>query len=862
MQKKIRPDPLIPDHEVLRKIGGGAYGEVWLARGVTGAMRAVKIVYREDFSDERTFEREFEGILRFEPISREHRGFVNILHVGRGDDQSEFYYYVMELGDDAHNEGGINPVEYEPRTLRTDMLRKNGAPLPTNFCIETGKRLAEALSELHERGLTHRDVKPSNVIFVDGKAKLADIGLVAAKDQRTFVGTEGFVPPEGPGSEQADIYGLGKVLYEMATGMDRLQFPELPNESPGDDSRKKWIRLNRTICDICDPRIAKRKIKTGHELATVLGRLQRGRGAPKKIPVYAKISLLLLAMVGLFGSQLWIEKTWGTHIIEGKLEPLPARYVTVKILSTPYGAEVVDADGNSLGPTPATLTHQEVGSRLLLTLRAPGYRDFPLDREVVNQSKQVMVINDPVLSLFSPPKEGQPWSDVLGSTYQPHGDELDEHRSTSHVTEKNWRIFLKETGKNLQLIPIAHGNEKIVAVQEDWAQQYADWLMEKCLEEGYFDEYSIEDLGQNRHLIAEYDRTFPENKLPGEARKNGKILRPFYCLVRPIPYGSIMVDTDPTGAYIYINDIPVGVTPYDERAIPGKIRLRFEYGGRKTLEKTIVLADSGSFQQTFTLDKNKSLTPGQKWTNSLEMKFEPVSDEFMASVWETRTMDFREFLKASKRKADGTILDKDPLVPVVGVTRGDCQAFCEWLTNKERPDFISNDYRYRLPTDAEWSRMTGLVEIGEAPAEREQEAGNIGIFPWGREFPPPARSGNYADISALKLGDFVIPGYEDGFPGIAPVGKFEKNILGLHDLGGNVHEWVSDNYVNNAALGILRGGGWRTNSLEHLEARSRYLVDIEDREDFIGFRVVLAKQGDEEEKEVYTSEEINDRNSD
>ena len=90
MQKKIRPDPLIPDHDVLRKIGGGAYGEVWLARGVTGAMRAVKIVYREDFSDERTFEREFEGILRFEPISRDHLGFVNILHVGRSNDHTEF----------------------------------------------------------------------------------------------------------------------------------------------------------------------------------------------------------------------------------------------------------------------------------------------------------------------------------------------------------------------------------------------------------------------------------------------------------------------------------------------------------------------------------------------------------------------------------------------------------------------------------------------------------------------------------------------------------------------------------------------------------------------------------------------------
>ena len=78
--------PPIADHELLRRIGGGSYGEVWLARSILGTFRAVKIVYRHTFGDDRPFEREFTGIQKFEPISRSHESQVAILHVGRSED--------------------------------------------------------------------------------------------------------------------------------------------------------------------------------------------------------------------------------------------------------------------------------------------------------------------------------------------------------------------------------------------------------------------------------------------------------------------------------------------------------------------------------------------------------------------------------------------------------------------------------------------------------------------------------------------------------------------------------------------------------------------------------------------------------
>src|ERR1041384_7027286 len=92
--------PTVPDHQLLRRIGRGAYGEVWLARNVLGLYRAVKIVYRSSFEHNRPFEREFEGIQKFEPISRTHESQIDILHVGRND-EGGYFYYVMELADDA-----------------------------------------------------------------------------------------------------------------------------------------------------------------------------------------------------------------------------------------------------------------------------------------------------------------------------------------------------------------------------------------------------------------------------------------------------------------------------------------------------------------------------------------------------------------------------------------------------------------------------------------------------------------------------------------------------------------------------------------------------------------------------------------
>jgi serine/threonine protein kinase len=329
------PAPAVPDYQLLRPVGHGAFGEVWLARNLTGSFVAVKVVRRAAFDHDRPFEREFEGISRFEPISRSDPSQVAILHVGRGEG---FFYYVMELADpfqDPNSEiqtqdgsGGAaaqarkgqavsSPGNglpsswekpswsvYSPHTLREDLRHKGR--LPASECVQIGLGLTRALAHLHQCGLVHRDVKPSNVIFVGGVPKLADIGLVASVDAtRSLVGTEGYVAPEGPGTPQADLYSLGKLLYEISTGCDRKEFPALPPDIADRPDRDALIELNAIIVRACqfDP---DQRYATAEAMLTELDLVRRGRSIKRqrtlagywRLAKKTALPAVLLALVG------------------------------------------------------------------------------------------------------------------------------------------------------------------------------------------------------------------------------------------------------------------------------------------------------------------------------------------------------------------------------------------------------------------------------------------------------------------------------------------------------------------------------------------------------------------------------------
>ncbi len=330
----LHPPPRVADHELVRRIGAGSYGEVWLARAVTGQWRAVKAVSRDRFSSDRPYEREFRGVVQFEPISRAHSGLVQVLHVGR-DDSVGAFYYVMELADDAKgvpvesvgNKTILNKTpatrphpaidpgigDYSPRTLRSDL--KARGRLPVAEAVTLGVELAGALGHIHRHGLVHRDVKPSNVIFVQGRPKLADLGLVTSTSEaRSFVGTEGFIPPEGPGTVKADLFALGRLLYEAVTGKDRCEFPELPRDLDAWPNREEFLEFNEVVTQLCAPE-PERRYANAAEVAGDLNLILAGRsvrranGIERRLRQARRITVATLVGLAVAAGVMWLQQS-------------------------------------------------------------------------------------------------------------------------------------------------------------------------------------------------------------------------------------------------------------------------------------------------------------------------------------------------------------------------------------------------------------------------------------------------------------------------------------------------------------------------------------------------------------------------
>ncbi|MBN9517869.1 protein kinase [bacterium] len=200
-------------YELVRQLGRGTFGEVWLARkNPSGIEKAVKVLHQP--ADQDSAKRELRSLELIKNLRHPYLLATEDFWVG-----SNKLYVVTELADNS---------------LRGRLKESQAAGLPGLPLAELLVYLresAEGLDFLHTSQITHRDVKPDNILVVNRHAKVADFGLVRRQEQAvesvSFAGTPAFMAPEiwlGEGGPASDQYALAVTYVELRQGKTPFAF--------------------------------------------------------------------------------------------------------------------------------------------------------------------------------------------------------------------------------------------------------------------------------------------------------------------------------------------------------------------------------------------------------------------------------------------------------------------------------------------------------------------------------------------------------------------------------------------------------------------------------------------------------------
>jgi len=336
---------------VVKPVARGGNGDLYLVRDDDERPLALKVVRKTDNDGERN------GIEQCRAVSSHIPGLLPVLKSGLLPDGRS--YCVMPLADNL-----VPWPDYEPDTL-ANRIRRDGR-IRTEEVLQILPEILKTVGELHEAGLFHCDIKPENILFLDGKPMLSDYSLLSDTAE-TPAGTIGFVPPEmlqNPGRYSpmaCDLYAIGKILYCAWSGKDVAFFPSVPREIALQE-----IGLIRPLymkaCNVTPARrfqnageffsaVEKTRSRLEHALSTRVQSSFR-----KHLPVLLFALLLLLCVIGLVNILFLLKIQSGKTKQEPEANAAPPPGETGQFFFSAIPDDNMVNRGNADPPDPLVIT--------------------------------------------------------------------------------------------------------------------------------------------------------------------------------------------------------------------------------------------------------------------------------------------------------------------------------------------------------------------------------------------------------------------------------------------------------------------------------------------------------------------------
>ena len=275
---RYRVGDVLDGYVLETECGSGAFGSVFLAKNRTlGQECALKILYKNG----RQYEKELEGLKTYQQKCR-HTNLMRVDHVGENE---ECIFYTMDAADNLHP-----GKEYTADTLGNRLKEKTR--LSPDEILPMIRDLLDGLDAMHRAGILHRDIKPDNILWVNGRAMLGDIGLISNNLEASMAGTPGFISPRVWANKiftsQDDLYALAMIMYCALNGTPPEDYP-ITGSMPLNDSAQRIIRIYNAVLN---PNSAVRTVKDFQALFR--------EPATRKMPkLLIAVAVAVIAAVGI-----------------------------------------------------------------------------------------------------------------------------------------------------------------------------------------------------------------------------------------------------------------------------------------------------------------------------------------------------------------------------------------------------------------------------------------------------------------------------------------------------------------------------------------------------------------------------------